>query len=334
MTEAKSSKQPNQMMIYETGGKSVQFSLDEETETLWATQAQMAELFDVTPQNITLHLKNIFTNGELEKERTCKEFLQVQNEGGREVTRKTKAYNLDAVISVGYRVNSRKATDFRIWATKVLKQYVVKGVVVNERRLGELSQKKLAEVNETLDVVRRLMVQRELEGDEARGVLEIITQYAETFRTLREYDEGFVRLNSKVKARKMLEAGEAVKAIDQLREAIHGSELFGKLRGDEFEGILRTIYQSFDGEDVYPTMAEKAANLLYFIIKDHPFFDGNKRIAALLFIAFLTMNEFGLKENGEAKISDRALVALTLMIAESESREKGLIVAVVCKLLE
>lgn len=322
------------MMIYETGGKSVQFSLDEETETLWATQAQMAELFDVTPQNITLHLKNIFTNGELEKERTCKEFLQVQNEGGREVTRKTKAYNLDAVISVGYRVNSRKATDFRIWATKVLKQYVVKGVVVNERRLGELSQKKLAEVNETLDVVRRLMVQRELEGDEARGVLEIITQYAETFRTLREYDEGFVRLNSKVKARKMLEAGEAVKAIDQLREAIHGSELFGKLRGDEFEGILRTIYQSFDGEDVYPTMAEKAANLLYFIIKDHPFFDGNKRIAALLFIAFLTMNEFGLKENGEAKISDRALVALTLMIAESESREKGLIVAVVCKLLE
>lgn len=333
MTDGQNSKQ-NQVMIYETGGKSVQFNLDEATETLWATQAQMAELFDVTPQNITLHLKNIYTDGELEKERTCKEFLQVQNEGGREVTRKAKVYNLDAVISVGYRVNSRKATDFRIWATKILKQYIVKGVAVNERRLGELSQKKLAEVNQTLDVVRRLMVQKELEGDEARGVLEVITQYAETFRTLKEYDEGFVRLNPGTKARKTLEAGEAVKAIDQLREAIHGSEMFGKLRGDEFEGILRAIYQSFGGEEVYPTVAEKAANLLYFIIKDHPFFDGNKRIASLLFIVFLTMNEFGLKKNGEAKISDRALVALTLMIAESEPREKGLIVAVVCKLLE
>ncbi len=333
MTEGQNSKQ-NQVMIYETGGKSVQFNLDEATETLWATQAQMAELFDVTPQNITLHLKNIYTDGELEKERTCKEFLQVQNEGGREVTRKAKVYNLDAVISVGYRVNSRKATDFRIWATKILKQYIVKGVAVNERRLGELSQKKLAEVNQTLDVVRRLMAQKELEGDEARGVLEVITQYAETFRTLKEYDEGFVRLNPGTKARKTLEAGEAVKAIDQLREAIHGSEMFGKLRGDEFEGILRAIYQSFGGEEVYPTVAEKAANLLYFIIKDHPFFDGNKRIASLLFIVFLTMNEFGLKKNGEAKISDRALVALTLMIAESEPREKGLIVAVVCKLLE
>lgn len=333
MTEGQNSKQ-NQVMIYETGGKSVQFNLDEATETLWATQAQMAELFDVTPQNITLHLKNIYTDGELEKERTCKEFLQVQNEGGREVTRKAKVYNLDAVISVGYRVNSRKATDFRIWATKILKQYIVKGVAVNERRLGELSQKKLAEVNQTLDVVRRLMAQKELEGDEARGVLEVITQYAETFRTLKEYDEGFVRLNAGTKARKTLEAGEAVKAIDQLREAIHGSEMFGKLRGDEFEGILRVIYQSFGGEEVYPTVAEKAANLLYFIIKDHPFFDGNKRIASLLFIVFLTMNEFGLKKNGEAKISDRALVALTLMIAESEPREKGLIVAVVCKLLE
>ncbi len=333
MADEQNNKQ-NQMKIYETGGKSVRFNLDETTETLWATQAQMAELFDVNTPAIGKHLKNIYQDGELEEERTCSILEQVQTEGNRAVTRSLKIYNLDAVISVGYRVNSRKATDFRIWATKILKEYIVKGVAVNERRLEELSQKKLVEVNRTLDVVRRLMAQKELEGDEARGVLEIITQYAETFRTLKEYDEGFVRLNPGAKARKTLEAGEAVKAIDQLRETIHGSEMFGKLRGDEFEGILRTIYQSFGGEDVYPTVAEKAANLLYFIIKDHPFFDGNKRIASLLFIVFLTMNEFGLKKNGEAKISDRALVALTLMIAESEPREKGLIVAVVCKLLE
>lgn len=323
-----------QIMIYETGGKSVRFDLDAGAETLWATQAQMAELFDVTPQNIAIHLRKIFKEGELEEERTCKENLQVQNEGGREVGRKVKAYNLDAVISVGYRVNSRKATDFRIWATKILKNYIVNGVAVNERRLGELSQKKLEEVSGALEVVQRLMAQKELMGEEAKGVLEVITQYAETFRTLREYDEGFVRLKDETRARKVLEAGECVAMIDQLREAMGAGEMFGKLRGDQFEGILRTIYQSFGGEEMYPTVAEKAANLLYFIVKDHPFFDGNKRIAALLFMVFLTINEYGLMKDGQAKISDRALVALTLMIAESEPKERGLIISVVCRVLE
>ncbi len=323
-----------EIIIYETGGKNVQFNLNPGEETIWATQAQMADLFDVTPQNVTIHLRKIYNEGELEEKATCKEFLQVQNEGGREVTRKMKVYNLDAIISVGYRVNSRKATDFRIWATKILKNYIVGGVAVNERRLSELPQKKLEEAAGALGIVRRLMAQNELMGDEAKGVLEIIMQYAETFRTLREYDEGFVRLRSEAKARKMLEAGECVAMIDQLREAIGAGEMFGKLRGDQFEGILRTIYQSFGGEEMYPTVAEKAAHLLYFIIKDHPFFDGNKRIAALLFMVFLTMNEYGLMKDGTAKISDRALVALTLMIAESEPKEKGLITAVVCRILE
>ena len=323
-----------EIIIYETGGKNVQFNLNPGEETIWATQAQMADLFDVTPQNVTIHLRKIYNEGELEEKATCKEFLQVQNEGGREVTRKMKVYNLDAIISVGYRVSSRKATDFRIWATKILKNYIVGGVAVNERRLSELPQKKLEEAAGALGIVRRLMAQNELMGDEAKGVLEIITQYAETFRTLREYDEGFVRLRSEAKARKMLEAGECVTMIDQLREAIGAGEMFGKLRGDQFEGILRTIYQSFGGEEMYPTVAEKAAHLLYFIIKDHPFFDGNKRIAALLFMVFLTMNEYGLMKDGTAKISDRALVALTLMIAESEPKEKGLITAVVCRILE
>ncbi len=323
-----------QIMIYETGGKTVRFNLNAGEETLWATQAQMAELFDVTSQNITIHLKNIYKEGELEEERTCKEFLQVQNEGSREVSRKIKAYNLDAIISVGYRVNSRKATDFRIWATNVLRNYIVHGVAVNERRLGELSQQQLQEASQMLDVVRRLMAQGELAGGEANGVLEIIARYAETFRVLKEYDDGFVRLNDRTKGRKMLEAGDAVKMIDRLREVLHAGEMFGKLRGDEFEGILRTIYQSFGGEEVYPTVAEKAANLFYFIIKDHPFFDGNKRIASLLFVTFLHMNEYGLTKEGDLKISDKALVALALMVAESEPREKGLMVAVVCRLLE
>lgn len=322
------------VMIYESGAKEVKFNLDEGAETLWATQAQMADLFDVTPQNITVHLRKIFQEGELEEERTCKEYLQVQKEGGREVTRKKKVYNLDAIISVGYRVNSRKATDFRIWATRVLKQYVVKGVAVNERRLKELSGKKLREVEGALDVVRRIVAQNAFSEDEAKGILEILTQYAQTFRTLQEYDEGFVRLKNEGKAKRMLEAGECTEMINHLREAVHGGELFGKPRGDAFEGILRTIYQTYDGEEVYLTVAEKAANLLYFIIKDHPFFDGNKRIAALMFVAYLAMNEAQLTKKGELKISDRALVAMTLMIAESEPREKGLMTAVVCKLVE
>ncbi len=324
----------NGILIYETGGKHVQFNINPGEETIWATRMQMAELFGVTPQNITMHLKGIYNEGELSQEATSKESLLVAIEGGREVSRKVKMYNLDAVISVGYRVNSRKATDFRIWATKVLKKYIVGGVAVNERRLKELSQTELKEVAGTLAVVKRLMAQNELTGAEANGVLEVISQYALTFRTLREYDDGFVKMPVAPRATRVLEAGECMTMIDELREKIHGGEMFGKPRGDAFEGALRAIYQSFDGEDVYATVAEKAANLLYFIIKDHPFFDGNKRIAVFLFMMFLALNAYGLTATGEQKISDRALVAIALMIAESDPREKGLMTAVVCRVLE
>ncbi len=323
-----------EIMIYETGGKQVQFNLNPGEETIWATRMQMAELFNVTPQNITMHLKAIYNEGELDRVTTSKESLLVADEGGREVRRKVKTYNLDAIISVGYRVNSRKATDLRIWATKVLKKYIVGGVAVNERRLKELSQTELKEVAGTLAVVKRLMAQNELTGAEANGVLEVISQYALTFRTLREYDDGFVKIPVAPTATRVLEAGECMTMIDELREKIHGGEMFGKPRGDAFEGALRAIYQSFDGEDVYATVAEKAANLLYFIIKDHPFFDGNKRIAVFLFMMFLALNAYGLTSTGEQKISDRALIAIALMIAESDPREKGLMTAVVCKVLE
>ncbi len=323
-----------QIMIYESGGKSVKFNFEPEAETLWATQAQIAALFDITPQTVARHLQNIYKDGELEEERTCTFFVQVGDEGGREVARRVKAYNLDAVISVGYRVNSRKATDFRIWATRVLKKYIVKGVAVNEQRLEELSRKQLREVGDVLDVVRRIVKQNDFAEDEAQGILEVLAEYRQTFRVLREYDNGYVRIKGEGKAKRMLEAGECVEMIDRLREAMGESEMFGKLRGDEFEGILRAVYQSFGGEELYPTVAEKAANLLYFIIKDHPFFDGNKRIAAMLFVVFLTVNKAQLTEKGEAKISNAALTALTLMIAESEPRERGLLTAVVCRVLE
>ena len=322
------------ILIYETGAKNVQFNMSPGEETIWATQAQLAELFDITPQTVARHLKNIYQEGELEENRTCTKNVQVALEGEREVSRSVKLYNLDAIISVGYRVNSRKATDFRIWATKILKRYIVNGVAVNERRLKELSQKQLQDVVDAVAIVKRMMAQTELTGAEANGVLEIISQYALTFRTLREYDEGYVKIGEAPRAAYVLEAGECMTMIGELRERVHGGEMFGKPRGDAFEGTLRAMYQSFDGQDVYGTVAEKAANLLYLVIKDHPFFDGNKRIAVFLFMVFLTMNEYSLTEKGEAKISDRALITIALMIAESEPREKGLMTAVVCKVLE
>jgi len=249
-------------------------------------------------------------------------------------------YNLDAIISVGYRVNSKKATRFRIWATRVLKQYVTGGVAVNERRLAQLAEKKeikkLHDVEDMMALVRRLTTRNELDAGEANGVLEVISRYAGSFETLKEYDEGHIDLRflNKKRRQKELTVEMCVQAVGQLREKVEGGDLFGKERGGMFEGSLASIFQSFDGKELYPSVPEKAANLLYFVIKDHPFYDGNKRIGALLFILFLTQNDCHLTENGETKISDRALTAIALLIAESEPKEKVLIVSLICKLLE
>lgn len=327
-------KKENQVEIYKIAQGEVVFDIDATEETIWATQAQMAQLFDVDRTVIGRHLRNIYKEGELDEKRTSAKNARVEKEGKRVVTRQVMTYNLDAIISVGYRVNSRKATDFRIWATKVLKNYVVNGAAVNERRLKELPAEKLSNLETTLGVVKRLMLGNELTADEANGVLEVISRYADSFKTLEEYDSGHISFRDRRKARKDLTAEKCQQVIDKLREQVGGSELFGKVRGDAFKGSLEAIYQSFDAKELYPTVAEKAANLLYFIIKDHPFYDGNKRIGALLFIVFLTMNDYSLSGNGEVKISDRALVALALLIAESEPDEKDLIVALVCKLLD
>ncbi|MBQ6414407.1 virulence protein RhuM/Fic/DOC family protein [Candidatus Saccharibacteria bacterium] len=362
MTEVTENSTDTRIEIYQGENGEVVFDVDVEAETIWATQAQIAQLFDVAPQNITYHIKNVYRDGELDnsvadgklhqgdtssaknvqvENRTCKEILQVQNEGGRVTRRRVKVYNLDMIISVGYRVNSKKATKFRIWATSVLRRYLTNGVVVNQRKLLVMREKeelkKLHDVEEMMALVRRLTTRNELDAGEANGVLEVISKYAGSFKTLEEYDDGHIDLSfmgSKRKKGRELTVEMCTRAVEQLRESVGGSDLFGKQRSGSFEGSLVAIFQSYDGKELYPSVQEKAANLLYFVIKDHPFYDGNKRIGALLFVLFLTINDCHLTESGETKISDQALTAIALLIAESEPKEKNLITSLVCKLLQ
>ncbi|MBQ1373357.1 type II toxin-antitoxin system death-on-curing family toxin [Candidatus Saccharibacteria bacterium] len=321
--------------IYKFSKGEVVFNVDKSQNTIWATQEQIARLFDVQVPAIARHLSNIYKSGELQQDATFSKMEKVQIEGGRKVKRHIKLYNLDAIISVGYRVNSKKATDFRIWATKVLHHYIVDGVAVNRPRLQELDTEKLRELEGTLGIIKRLVAASELSAGEAGGILEVITKYAPSFQVLQEFDEGHISfLKGKKRATKTLTLTECNSIISQLRANVKGGDLFGKPRGGAFDSSMGAILQTFDGEDVYPSISEKAANLLYLVIKDHPFYDGNKRIGALLFIVFLTINDCHLTTAGETKISDRALTALALLIAESNPTEKQLLISLICKLLE
>ncbi|MBR3270059.1 virulence protein RhuM/Fic/DOC family protein [Candidatus Saccharibacteria bacterium] len=327
-----------QLEIYKINKGEVIFDIDVEEETIWASIDQIATIFDVTRRSIEIHLKNVYADGELDENRTAKKSFVVRQEGTRQVRREVNMYNLDAIISVGYRVNSKKATDFRVWSTKVLHNYLTKGVAINERRLKSIDSKRLREVENMMGVVRRLITRQALDAGEANGVLEVISKYSTSFKTLQEYDDGYIDLsginNKSSKKEKRLTPDFCIEVIDGLKKSVNGSDLFGKPRNDAFKGSIESIYQSYNGKDLYKTTAEKAAHLLYFVIKDHPFYDGNKRIGSLLFIVFLTMNGENLTKNGETKISDRALTALALLIAESNPSEKELITSLVRKLLE
>ena len=323
--------------IYKGVKGEVVFDVDTEGETIWATQAQITELFGVDRTVIGRHLRNIFRDGELDEKRVCAKNAHTGPDGK---TYQVNMYNLDAIISVGYRVNSKKATQFRVWATTVLRKYLVSGAAVNARRLEVLAErkeiKKLHDVEEMMGLVRRLTARNELDAGEANGILEVISKYAGSFEALKEYDEGKIDLRflNKRRSQRELTIEMCESAVKQLKKSLKGGELFGKERGGSFEGSLAAIFQSFEDKELYPSVPEKAANLLYFVIKDHPFYDGNKRIGALLFVLFLTINNYHLAGNGETKISDRALTAIALLIAESKPQEKELMVSLICKLLE
>ena len=321
----------NQIIIYQTEDGQTQVDVRLENDTVWLTQAQMAELFEKTPQNITMHIGNAYKEGELEKKSTCKEYLQVQQEGKRKVSRMVKYYDLDVIISVGYRVKSKRGTAFRIWARKVLREYLVKGYAVNER----MRKEQIGELRQLVGMLgRTIQSQPLLSNDETNALFEVVTDYAYALDTLDNYDYERLTINKTTKEEPFHATYEnAMEAINGLREKFGGSVLFGNEKDDSFKSSIGQIYQTFDGEELYPSVEEKAAMLLYLVTKNHSFSDGNKRIAATLFLWFLNNNHILYHPDGSKRIADSTLVALTLMIAESRTEEKDVMVKVVVNLI-
>lgn len=322
--------QNNSVEIYQSANGETQISVKFEQESVWLSQSQMAILFDTTSENIGMHLKNIFIEQELREEATTKNFLVVRQEGNRKVNRSLKHYNLDAIISVGYRVKSKNATQFRIWATQRLKEYLVQGYSINQKRLEELG--KIIKLIENAE-------QNTRENNETKGLLSILSEYAKSFVLLNQYDSNNLSFYPENKSLSYeIEYDEACEAIEELKRQLikkgEATELFGNQKDKSFEGILKNIVQTFDGEYLYQGVEEQAAHLLYFVIKNHPFTDGNKRIGALLFVWFLQKNKHLLRSNGENKINDNTLVALALLVAQSNPAEKDLMVKLICNLIE
>ena len=318
-----------EVIVYESPEGEARVDVRFDKETVWLTQLQMAEVFQSTPQNILMHLRNVFFSKELNTEATSKDFLIVQSEGQRKVRRKIRHYNLDAIISIGYRVNSKRAVRFRQWATRTLREHLVSGYTLNERRLAERG---LDEAKQTLELLARTLKNQALVDETGRAVLHIITAYADTWRLLLEYDEDRLKTPASAKpATSALELDSACNAIDALRRDLaakgEASPLFGNPRGDALEAILGNIEQTMFGEPLYRSREEKAANLLYFVVKDHPFTDGNKRIGALLFLLYLT------QEGIEHRPGPGALTALTLLIAESAPQNKDLMIRLIVNLM-
>ena len=321
----------NQIVIYQTEDGQTQIDVRLENDTVWLTQAQMAELFERTPQNITTHLRNAYREGELDKESTCKEYLQVQTEGKRKVKRSLKYYDLDVIISVGYRVKSKRGTAFRIWARKILKEYLVKGYAVNER----IRKEQIGELRQLVQVVGRTIQNQELPNTtESQDLLNVVVDYTYALDTLDNYDYERLTIDKTTKQEPFHATYEnAMEAINGLREKFGGSALFGNEKDDSFKSSIGQIYQTFGGEELYPSVEEKAAMLLYLVTKNHSFSDGNKRIAATLFLWFLNNNGILYRPDGSKRLADNTLVALTLMIAESKTEEKDVMVKVVVNLI-
>ena len=322
----------NEIIIYTTEDGKETFEVNLKEETVWLSQRQMAELFEKDIRTINEHIGNIYKEKELVKSSTIRKFRIVQKEGNRLVERERHCYNLDVIISVGYRVNSKRGTQFRIWATNVLKNHLIQGYSINQKRLQE-NQAKIKELQKTARMIERLLLQKNLESPEATGLLQVILDYQKALHLLDEYDHQELQIKETTTQEKFKLTYKKVRQELQRLKEHYTTGLFGLEKDQSFSGSIGAIYQSFDGKEVYPSIEEKAAHLLYFVVKDHSFVDGNKRIAASLFIWFLNKNGILYKEDGSKRIADNALVALTLLIAESKPEEKDMMIKVLVNLI-
>ena len=305
-------------------------------DTVWLTQSQMALLFGRNTDTIGEHIQNVYKTAELSQNRTTGKFPVVQTEGNREVKREIEHFNLDMIISVGYRVNSKRGTQFRIWATQHLRDYLLKGYLVNEKRLKENEETKLKELQQAVSLMQHALEVRRLSGYE-KELLNIITDYANTWLTLYKFDSGSLDLEGQKKTTKYLDYDQIKKTIERFKARLaksgEASDLFGQEVSEKLLALLGNVKQSLGGKDVYPTLDEKAAHLLYFAVKNHPFVDGNKRIGSLLFILFLVENNYLVNKKGERKINDTALTVLALLVAESKPDQKDVMIKLIVNLI-
>lgn len=321
------------IQIYRSADGQAQVEVRFDQETIWLSQAQMAQLFNTSADNISLHLKNIFTEQELDETATTEDFSVVRQEGRRQVTRRLKHYNLDAVLSVGYRVKSKSATQFRIWATTRLKEYLLHGYTLNRQRL----QHNAAELEQALALIRKTAASPELTLESGRGLVDIVSRYAQTFAWLQQYDEGLLTEPAGEAGGELPDLASARAALQDFKQQLiargEASELFARERGDDLAALLGNLAQTVFGAPAYPDIESKAAHLLYFVVKNHPFADGNKRSGAFLFVDFLHRNGRLFDAAGQAVINDTGLAALTLLVAESAPPQKEPLIRLIMHML-
>lgn len=320
------------LIVYQSKDGALEVKAMIQEDSIWLSQDQLAKLFQTTKQNISLHLKNVFISGELAEKSVVKDFLTTASDGKRY---KVVHYGLDAIISVGYRINSKKATQFRIWATKTLKEHLLRGYTINQKVL-QSQRSKFKELQTTIEYLEN-QAKHELLRGQGEELLSLVRDYTKSLHLLEDYDNKKIKSKRGNKTINPLSIEWANKVIVGIKQNITDTgRSLGMLGIDinrKLDSVLNNINQSFSGKDLYPTIEDKSSNLLYFTIKDHPFLDGNKRIASILFIAFLDRNNYLYRENGERKINDNALVALALLVAVSNPEEKDLIIDLIKSLL-
>ncbi|MEK9147721.1 MAG: RhuM family protein [Patescibacteria group bacterium] len=322
-----------EIAIYTSRDGKTSLKVKLENETVWLNAHQIADLFNINRTGVVKHIKNVYKVKELDKKSTCAKIAQVAPDGK---LRQMDFYNLDIIISVGYRINSNYATQFRIWASSVLKNYLIHGFSLNKKRLEEQG---LSEFEQAVGLIKRTIETKELTSSEAKGLLKVITDYSNSWLLFYKYDKGKLDIPVKKSVSKYkITPEDSLKAIEVLKQDLiskgEASNLFGVEREkNSISGIIGNVYQNFKGKDFYESIEEKAAHLLYFIIKDHALIDGNKRVGSFLFIVFLAKNNFLLKKNGERKINDNMLVALALLIAKSDTKQKDLMIKLIINFL-